>query len=68
MVGAKSEGGLVEQQDPRPGHHRPRDDEHLLLATRQRAGGLTGSLGEDGEQVQHALAGLRHGTSCGAVA
>ena len=35
---------LVEQQQPRPGHQRPADRQHLLLAARQRAGLLRRAL------------------------
>ena len=41
---------LVEQQEPRPGHQRPADREHLLLAARQRAALLVGPLAEPREQ------------------
>ena len=36
----QAEGGLVEQQQPRPGHQRAGDGQHLLLAARERAGRL----------------------------
>src|SRR5262249_25433776 len=36
----EAERRLVEQQQPRPAHQRPRDRQHLLLAARQRAAAL----------------------------
>ena len=37
-------GRLVEDQQPRVGHQRPADRQHLLLAARERAGGLGAPL------------------------
>ena len=46
---------IVEQQQLRIQHQRPRHREHLLLAARQRARVLTPPLAEDRKQLEHAL-------------
>ena len=46
---------LVEQQQPRAAHQRPGHAEHLLLPARQLAGPLVAALGEDREQLEHAV-------------
>src|SRR5438046_210930 len=54
---------LVEQQEARTLHERPRQRELLLLAAAQRPGRLPAPLGEDRKAPQHALAvGLDAGT------
>src|SRR5258705_7968095 len=45
--GGQAEGGLVEQDEPRPGHEAAADGEHLLLAAREGARGLAAALGQD---------------------
>src|SRR5438552_3433994 len=46
-------GRLVQQDDARLEHHRARDGEHLLLASRQRAARLVAPLGQDREALVH---------------
>ena len=50
-LGGEAEGELVDDEQARVRHQRPSDAEHLLLAARERAGGLTGALAQDGEVV-----------------
>src|ERR1041385_6953166 len=52
--GREPERGLVEQQEPRPVHERPREREHLLLAAAQRPGLLPPPLREPGEAREDA--------------
>src|SRR5439155_26980027 len=47
--------GLVHQQEPRPGHERAADGEHLLLAAREGAPELMLALGEPREERVDAL-------------
>ena len=44
--GARPERRLVEHEQPRPGHERAPDGDHLLLAARQRAGELASALAQ----------------------
>ena len=55
MVGARPERRLVEHDQARLAHQAAADRQHLLLAARQRAGGLLAALGEAREQAEHAL-------------
>jgi hypothetical protein len=55
MVGREAERRLVEQHQPGPRHQRAADREHLLLATRERAGRLIPALGEDREAAKQAI-------------
>ncbi len=64
-IGDEAEGGLVEEQDPRSGHERASDRQHLLLAAREGAALLAGPLPETGEEpvdVLHLLEVLDLGT------
>ena len=47
----ETERRLIEQHELRTRHERAPDDEHLLLATRKRSGGLIDALGEDGKAL-----------------
>src|SRR5918998_469462 len=49
--GGEAERRLVEQQQAGPGHHRPGEGEHLLLATAHAAGLLRAALAQTGEHV-----------------
>src|SRR5689334_4350178 len=49
------ERGLIQQQQPRPIHQRPRDGEHLLLASRQMPGRLIEPRLQDREIIVDAL-------------
>jgi len=49
------QGGLVEQQQARPGHQGPPNGQHLLLPARKGAGELPPALPEDREQVEDLL-------------
>jgi hypothetical protein len=55
IVGDEPQRRLVEHEQLRTGHERPRDGEHLLLAARQRPAELLGALAQDGEALEHAL-------------
>ena len=55
-VGREPERGLVEHDELRPRHQRAADREHLLLAARQRAGGLVPPLGEPRKLLEDASA------------
>ena len=57
----EAERRLVQQEKPRAGHERAADGEHLLLAARERAGGLTAPLPEDREEGEDALEVRLHG-------
>ena len=50
----ETERRLVEEQEPRPLHHRAREREHLLLAARERARLLGPALLQPREVVEHA--------------
>src|SRR2546427_3145816 len=52
-LGGEAEGGLVHQQEPRLRHQRPRDREHLLLASRERPGHLRPALSQPREEREH---------------
>src|SRR5918911_688625 len=52
----EAERRLVEEQQPRPGHERPRDRELLLLAARERGGRQAQPLAERREELEQALA------------
>src|SRR5262249_25510996 len=47
------QAGLVQHEQPRPGHQASSDSAHLLLASRQRARELSPALPQPGEQVEH---------------
>ncbi len=47
---------LVDDHEPRMGHERLREHDHLLLAARERAGRIVEALLELGEQLERALA------------
>ena len=51
----KAFGRLVEQEDARAGHQGTADGAHLLLAPAERSGHLLAALGEDRQQLEHAL-------------
>ena len=51
QLGRQPHRGLVEQQQHRPGHQRPADGQHLLLAAGQRAGQPAAHLREHREQL-----------------
>src|SRR2546423_5660702 len=53
----EAERRLVEEEEPRPGHERPRDRKLLLLAARERRGGQTEPVAERREWLEQALAG-----------
>ena len=53
--GGEAHRRLVEQQEPRAGHQRPADGQHLLLAARQRAARLACGAPAAGEQGEDAL-------------
>ena len=53
--GCEAERRLVQQQHRGPAHQRPRDRQHLLLAARQAARGLGGSLAKNGKESEQAL-------------
>src|SRR5207245_6765128 len=46
---------LVQQEQLGPGHQRPRDREHLLLASGERSGHLPLALAQDGKEGEPAL-------------
>ena len=48
---SQAQRGLVEHQQPGPGHQRTPDRDHLLLASRERAGQLGPPLGQPREQA-----------------
>src|SRR6266850_302050 len=50
----EAKGWLVEQEQSWPGHERPCDGEHLLLATAQRSGALLQPLAQAREVFEHA--------------
>src|SRR5262245_31141114 len=50
----QAERGLVEEDQAWPRHERSRDRQHLLLAARERAGGLALPLGQDGKVLRQA--------------
>ena len=52
----KPERRLVEQHQPRPRHQGARDDQHLLLTARQRAGDLIDALGKNRKAIEHPVA------------
>ena len=52
----EAERQLVDDHEPRLGHERLREHDHLLLAARQRAGGVAQALLELGEQLERARA------------
>src|SRR5574338_1661722 len=52
-LGRKPEAGLVEQDQPRRGHDRARDRQHLLLATREQSCVLRRALAQDREVAEH---------------
>src|SRR5437867_2624024 len=51
----QSERWLIEQEQARLRHQRPRDGHHLLLAARERAGGILQLLDEDGKHCAYAF-------------
>ena len=53
--GRETQRRLVEENESRAGHERAADREHLLLAAREGARGLTPPLGEDRKVGAHAL-------------
>ena len=55
-LGRKAERGFVEQQNLRICHQRPADREHLLLAARERPGGLAKALVQSRKQTEDAFA------------
>ena len=54
MMRRQPQRRLVEHQQARPGHQRPADRQHLLLAAGQRAGDLAAALGEAREPLEDA--------------
>src|SRR5437868_4442531 len=57
----ETERWLVQQKQRGSGHQRPRDREHLLLASRERAGLLATTLLETGKVAVHAVHVGSHG-------
>lgn len=57
--GRKAERGLVEQQELGPGHERPPDRDHLLLAAGHGSGELPATFGQPREELQHLVAPRR---------
>src|SRR5205085_5096400 len=59
--GGEAERRLVEDEEPRLRHERPRDGHHLLLASGERPRQLAAALGQPGEELEDtpAPAGLR---------
>jgi ADP-ribose pyrophosphatase len=55
MSGASPIEGSSRRQQLRPRHHGASHRQHLLLAARQRAGGLAAPLLEAREEIEHAL-------------
>src|SRR3990170_4320945 len=51
----ETQRGLVEEENLRPGHQRPTDCQHLLLAAGQRPALLTRPLGEAREEAEDVL-------------
>ena len=66
--GCQAQRRLVQQQQSRPGHERPPDGQHLLLAAGQGAAALCRSLPEPGEQRVHVLRVVGHFASRAGVA
>src|SRR5262249_3837611 len=55
-VRGEAERRLVEEHQPRTGEERAADREHLLLATRERAGPLSDALLQSRKESEHAIA------------
>jgi hypothetical protein len=51
--GRQSHRGLVEEQDLGASHERPTDRQHLLLAPRERCGGIVPLVTENGIKAEH---------------
>ena len=51
----ESFGGFVEDQQPRVGHQRAADGQHLLLAARQLLPAMAEPLGQPRERLHHAI-------------
>ena len=53
--GCKSQGGLIHQQEHRPGHQCPRNGEHLLFTPTECAAGLMAPFCKNRKKLEYVL-------------